>query len=118
MTNRTVLHFLEDILKALESIERFVDKMDFETFEVDEKTIRATEREFEIIGESVKKLPNALTHEYPEIPWQAIAGMRDRLIHHYWDTEVEILWKTIQESVPQLKKIIPKMIENEKLEKR
>ncbi|MFV1977561.1 MAG: DUF86 domain-containing protein [Candidatus Scalindua sp.] len=46
MTNRTVLHFLEDILKALESIERFVDKMDFETFEVDEKTIRATEREF------------------------------------------------------------------------
>ena len=83
MTNRTVLHFLEDTLKALESIERFVDQMDFETFEVDEKTIRATEREFEIIGESVKKLPNALTHEYPEIPWKAIAGMRDRLIHHY-----------------------------------
>ncbi len=118
MTNRTVLHFLEDTLKALESIERFVKKMDFETFEVDEKTIRATEREFEIIGESVKKLPNALTHEYSEIPWKAIAGMRDRLIHHYWDTEVEILWKTIQESVPQLKKIIQKMIENEKSEKR
>ena len=45
-----------------------------------EKTVRATEREFEIIGESVKKLPHSLTHEYPEIPWRAIAGMRDRLI--------------------------------------
>lgn len=114
MTNRTVLHFLEDTLKALESIERFVKKMDFKSFEVDEKTIRATERELEIIGESVKKLPNVLTHEYPEIPWKAIAGMRDRLIHHYWDTEVEILWKTIQESVPQLKIIIQKMIKSEK----
>jgi len=44
--------------------------------------------------------------------------MRDRLIHHYWETEADILCKTIKESVPQLKNIIQKMIENENDEKR
>ncbi|GAH26071.1 unnamed protein product, partial [marine sediment metagenome] len=48
-------------------------------------------------------------------PWRSVAGMRDRLIHHYWETEVDILWKTIKESIPQLKSIIKKMIENENM---
>lgn len=113
MTERTILHILEDIRKGINSIELFMDQMTFEAFEGDEKTIRATERELEIIGEAVKQLPDSLTQEYSEIPWRAIAGMRDRLIHHYWDTEVEILWKTIKDSIPPLKEIIEKMIKNE-----
>jgi len=55
MTNRTISHILEDILKTLASIERFVDQIDFKTFQGDEKTIRATIREFEIMEEAVKK---------------------------------------------------------------
>ncbi|MBF0236646.1 MAG: DUF86 domain-containing protein, partial [SAR324 cluster bacterium] len=42
-------------------------------------------------------------------------GMRDRLIHHYWETEVEILWKTITESLPPFKSTIIKMIEDNQL---
>ena len=76
MTERTILHYLEDILKALESIQDYVENMEFDSFKVDKKTIRATEREFEIIGESVKKLPDTLTSRYPDTPWRAIAGMR------------------------------------------
>ena len=49
MTERTILHYLEDILKALESIQDYVENMEFDSFKVDKKTIRATEREFEII---------------------------------------------------------------------
>jgi uncharacterized protein with HEPN domain len=112
MSNRTILHLLEDVLKAIESIERFVYQMDFEAFEFDEKTIRAVEREFEIIGEAVKKLPDTFTMKYPDVSWKAIAGMRDRLIHHYWETEVEILWKTIELPMPQLKNVIEDMIKN------
>jgi len=37
------------------------------------------------------------------VPWEAIAGMRDHLIHHYRDTEIEIIWKTIEDSIPHLK---------------
>ena len=118
MTQWTVLHFLEDILKATDAIDRFVFHMKYETFAYDEKTIRAVEREFEIIGEAVKKIPNSFTEKYPDIPWRSVAGMRDRLIHHYWETEAEILWKTIKESVPQLKTVINKIIKNENMEKR
>jgi len=111
MTERTILHFLEDILKALESIEDYVEGMEYESFKEDKKTKRATERELEIVGESVKKLPDSLTGNYPDIPWRAIAGMRDRLIHHYWNTENEIIWKTIHESIPEIKRAITEMIQ-------
>jgi uncharacterized protein with HEPN domain len=53
-----------------------------------------------------------------DIPWRSVAGMKDRLTHHYWETEAGILWKTIKESLPQLKTIIIKMIENESIERR
>ena len=115
MSQRIIFHFLEDIIEAIEAIERFVIQMDLEQFQNDEKTIRAVEREFEIIGEAVKKLPDTITKNYPTIPWKAIAGIRDRLIHHYWDTEVEILWKTIEESLPPFKISILQIItENQK----
>ena len=111
MSDRIISHFLDDIFEAIEAIERFISQMGFEQFQSDEKTIRAIEREFEIIGEAVKKIPELITKDHPAVPWKAIAGMRDRLIHHYWDTEVEILWKTIEESLPPLKATITKIIE-------
>ncbi len=103
MSDRIISHFFDDIFEAIEAIERFVSQMNFEQFQRDEKTIRAVEREFEIIGEAVKKIPELITKDHPSVPWKAIAGMRDRLIHHYWETEVEILWKTIEESLPPFK---------------
>ena len=110
MTPRQNRHYLEDILGAIEATERFVAGMTFEALAEDEKTIRALERELEIIGEAVKKLPDTWTSSYPQISWRAVAGMRDRLIHHYWDTEVEILWQTIRESLPPLKQVIQTLI--------
>lgn len=115
MSERITFHFLEDIFEAIESIERFVEQMDLKQLQNDEKTIRAVEREFEIIGEAVKQIPEAITKNYPATPWKAIAGMRDRLIHHYWDPEIEILWKTIEESLPPFKNTIIEIIkENQK----
>uniref|UniRef100_UPI004057A02C HepT-like ribonuclease domain-containing protein n=1 Tax=Candidatus Electrothrix sp. TaxID=2170559 RepID=UPI004057A02C len=55
MSSRIVSHFLADILAAINAIARFTEQMDFEQFRRDEKTIRAVERELEIIGEAVKK---------------------------------------------------------------
>ncbi|MBT4288781.1 MAG: DUF86 domain-containing protein [Deltaproteobacteria bacterium] len=117
MSKRKYLHFLEDILKAIQSIEQFVNEMDFDSFIGDEKTQRAVERELEIIGEAVKNIPEVVTSEYPLIPWKAVAGMRNRLIHHYWNTEVEILWKTIKKPLPQLKNTIENMIKSIKRNK-
>jgi len=75
MKKRIVLHFLDDIADAINAIERFTSGMTHETFADDEKTIRAVEREFEIIGEAVKKIPESITSQHPDIPWRAIARM-------------------------------------------
>ena len=117
MSSRIASHFLADILAAINAIARFTAQMDFEQFQRDEKTIRAVERELEIIGEAVKKIPEHITAAHPSVPWRAIAGMRDRLIHHYWDTEAAILWSTIEDSLPELQTEITAIIEEEKIDR-
>jgi len=64
-------------------------------FQSDPKTLYAVIRCIEVIGEAVKRLPDNLRDKYPDIPWKAIAGMRDRLIHGYDVVDNEIVWNTI-----------------------
>jgi uncharacterized protein with HEPN domain len=68
VSSRIVSHFLVDILAAINAIARFTAQMDFEQFQRDEKTIRAVERELEIIGEAVKKIPEHITATQPSPP--------------------------------------------------
>lgn len=57
-------------------------------------------------GEAVKQIPNQIRDRYPEIPWQSIAGMRDVLVHQYWGVDVNVVWATVQESLPPLKAVV------------
>lgn len=95
-----------DILDAVTLIESFVMDMDYEEFRKDAKTQSAVIRQFEIIGEAVKKLDNTLTAGYPEIEWSAIAGMRDLLIHQYFGVDLDIVWESITGDLPKFKKAL------------
>jgi uncharacterized protein with HEPN domain len=57
----------------------------------------------EIIGEAVKNVSEDLKKVYPDIPWQRIAGMRDRMIHEYFGVNLQIVWERVEEDVPDLK---------------
>jgi uncharacterized protein with HEPN domain len=103
MTKRELDDFLQDILEAIGAVERFLAGVSFEEFVQNEEKIFAVEKAMEIIGEAVKNLPDSLRSQYPEIPWKNIAGMRDKLVHEYWGTDVNILWRTAQQRVPELK---------------
>jgi uncharacterized protein with HEPN domain len=103
MTKRELDDFLQDILEAIGAVERFLSGASFEEFAQNEEKIFAVEKAMEIIGEAVKNLPNSLRSQYPEIPWKNISGMRDKLVHEYWSTDVNILWRTAQQRVPELK---------------
>lgn len=59
-------------------------------------------REFEIIGEAVGKLSEELKSRYPEIPWQDVKDFRNLLAHEYFGVDLEIVWNTIRDDLPQL----------------
>lgn len=99
---REFADFLEDIRSAAVKAQSFVRGMDYESFAADEKTIFAVVRALEIIGEAAKRIPQEVRDQYPAIPWRAMAGIRDKLIHDYTSVSVQIVWKTITDDLPKL----------------
>jgi uncharacterized protein with HEPN domain len=102
MTGRTRLDFLEDIRTAARKAQEFVAGMKFEDFVADEKTAFAVVRALEIIGEATKRVPQEVRDKGPEIPWRSMAGIRDKLIHDYVSVNLEIVWKTVTDDLPEL----------------
>jgi uncharacterized protein with HEPN domain len=112
MTDRPLDDFLQDILQEIKRIERFMaDIKNLQQFARDEKTTYAVIRSLELIGEAVKKIPQSARIQNPEIPWKAIAGMRDILIHHYWDADLETVWDVTQQYLEPLKSAIVKLLD-------
>ncbi|MFG6099808.1 HepT-like ribonuclease domain-containing protein [Leptothoe sp. ISB3NOV94-8A] len=68
-------------------------------------------KNIEIIGEAVKSIPQEVREQYTQIPWKQIVGMRDRLVHQYWNVDVELVWDTMQTDLPLLKAVITQIRE-------
>ncbi|HEY4495798.1 MAG TPA: DUF86 domain-containing protein [Candidatus Paceibacterota bacterium] len=105
--------YLKHILDAVHSIEQYLDSIESYTQFLDKenKVIRdAVVRQLEIIGEAAKNLSKKITEEKSVLPWKEIAGMRDKLVHEYFEVDLEIVWSTIKEDLPPLKNFIEKLL--------
>lgn len=69
-------------------------------------------RELEILGEAAGKISQETQSRSPELPWRQIIGMRNRLIHAYFDVDYDIIWETIHQSLPILRSQIEKVIDD------
>lgn len=79
-----------------------------EVFLKDRKTQDAVIRNLEIIGEAVKNIPAEITDRYDHIPWKNIAGMRDRLIHHYFGVNLKMVWGVVENRLEELDQVVQK----------
>lgn len=90
----------------MEAAEGFVDQCTFEEFAEDVKTQYAVIRALEIIGEAAKNIPFEIRQKYTSVPWKDLAGIRDKLIHAYFGVNLEVVWLSVKEGIPEVKPVI------------
>ncbi len=84
MTERGVGDYIQDIIDAMNAAGSFIENMSYDEFINDQKTVYASIRAVQIIGDAAKKVPDAIRVKYPQIPWREMAGMRDKVTHEYF----------------------------------
>lgn len=95
--------YLQHIHDAANRIDLYLSDMHFEAFCAHPMAQDAIIRQFEIIGEAAKNLSDATRRQAPELPWKAMAGMRDKLIHQYFGVDIWQVYKTAREDLPLIK---------------
>lgn len=102
MSKREVKLLLEDILESAEKIDRYTANLTFTDFIADDKSIDAVVRNFEIIGEAANRLPDDFRNNHSEIEWHKLRGLRNRLVHHYFGIDNNIIWSIKEDFIQKL----------------
>lgn len=110
MPSRDWQNRVRDVLASIAEIREFTNEITFDEFQDDRKTIRAVLYNLAIIGESVRGIPSELEVLHPEIPWNDVRGMRNVVIHEYFQVNLSIIWQTIQEDLVSLEVSLRQLI--------
>ncbi len=100
---RNIDLYLDDIKRSIKRIEKYTEKISFAQFSENEMLVDAVVRNFEVIGEATGKISDEIKKKNPEIPWKKIIGIRNKLIHEYFDQDLETIWQTIKKDLPEFK---------------
>lgn len=103
---------LHHMLDAAEEALRFTQGRTRKDLEHDRMLVLALMKDIEIIGEAACQVSEETRRALPEIPWQDIIGMRHRLVHAYFDINLDILWATVQKDLPELLTILRKALQS------
>jgi len=109
MTVKNDLVFIEHILDSINAIENFSKNLNREELTSNRLKQSAIIREIEIIGEAVKNISEKLKYKHKEIEWKNIVGTSDKMIHHYFGFDLNIVWDIVKNDLPKLKKQIEKI---------
>lgn len=99
----SAVEFVRHIVAECEYILLESSQHDFDDFIADPRLSRAICRSQEIVGEAANKIDPDLKAKYPFIPWREMGDLRNRIIHHYFGVDYEIVWDTVTREIPNLK---------------
>ena len=105
---------IQKIIGYIDDVEKYVEGIEARDFLDDKKTITACAFTVSQIGELVKEITDETIDKYPNIPWNSIKGMRNRIVHDYENVDLSVLWGTIKESLPELKNELKDIILKER----
>lgn len=100
MSKRSPKVYLDDILEAIAKIESYTSGMNFDSFSANDLVIDAVIRNIEVIGEAANKLSEEIKEQHSQVPWQQIIGTRNKVAHEYFGVDLQIIWHTLQEELP------------------
>jgi uncharacterized protein with HEPN domain len=104
---------IKHILDASEESVKFLETRQRRELDTDRMLSLSLVRLLEIIGEAARGVSPQLRKKYPDIPWKQMTGIRDRLIHGYFDVDMEIVWKTVKEDIPPLINQLAELMDEE-----
>ena len=94
---------MRHILEEINFLEESSSCIEFSDLMRNREKQRAWLRSLEVIGEATKNLSKEFKEKYPEVEWRKIAGLRDKLIHHYFGVKWEIVWDVVKNEIPAIK---------------
>ena len=114
-SERDPILYLEDILISMKRVEEYIEGLDFQKFKMDYKTVDAVIRNFEIIGEASKNVPGNVKERHPDVPWDEMYRLRNRISHEYFGIDYEIIWDITTQYLPTNQKDIIIALDYERL---
>jgi uncharacterized protein with HEPN domain len=94
--------WVEDIIVAIQKILGYTENLSADAFFADRKTLEAVLWNFTVIGEAARHIPPEVEAQYPAVPWQAMRGMRNFIIHEYPRVDPETIWNTTKDDLVPL----------------
>ena len=113
MSKRRDPDYLSDIREAMQRILMYTADLTSQQFMEDIKTQDAVVRNLEVIGEATKNLSANLRKSHPDVPWKDLMGMRDKMIHHYFGINYEIVWTIAKDELASLLPYIESILTKE-----
>lgn len=105
--------YLKHIRDSIDQIDGYIEGMDKEEFFGDARTQDAVVRQLQVIGEASKRLSPETRDKHPEIPWSEVTGMRNKLVHDYFQIDFRRVWNTVRNDLAPLRAAVIDLLEND-----
>ena len=103
--------YLHHIIDAFVLIEHYMDNVSHEEFLRNRLLQDGVIRQLEVMGEAARNLSEDLRNEHPQIPWRQMIGLRNRMIHAYFNVDLQIIWEIVQGDIPDLKQKMKQILD-------